>query len=139
MVKQTRIGTVTARLLACTLILIAQPFTLSSASADALQEHLGRYHDGYGPQAADPEQLRMARLAVLGYGAKQGLKSLGVDYRHAKQVLKNLTVHSVTATSTLMIEPERINFLTQHHEGAFVTELSGKADGEIGLSLKIPF
>lgn len=117
------------------LLSAVSPVTL----ADPLQDHLGLYHDGYSSEETDSDQLRMARLAVLGYGAKQGLKSMGVDYRQAQQVFKRLTVHSVTATSVLLIEPNRINFLTRHQEGAFMTELSGKPDGEVGLSIKIPF
>lgn len=139
MAKQTQAGTWVMRLFSCALILAVQFFTLSSASADALQDHLGRYHDGYGSQTDDREKLKMARLAVLGYGARQGLESMGIDYQEAKTLFKKLTVHSVTPSSAVMIEPEGINFMTQHHDGAFMTELSGKADGEIGLTLEIPF
>ncbi|MEH6648817.1 MAG: hypothetical protein V7707_02185 [Motiliproteus sp.] len=139
MAKQTQTGTGLTRLFCCVLVLAVQFLALSSVSAGALEDHLGRYHDGYGSKTADDEQLKMARLAVIGYGAKQGLKSMGVDYQQAKTLLKRLTVHSITPSSSVMIEPERINFMTKHHEGAFITELSGKADGEIGLSLKVPF
>ncbi len=109
-----------------------------SVLADALQVHLSRYHQGYSVDAS-PELLRKVRLAAVGYGAKQGLKSVGVDHRQVKRFYRRISVHPLTRQSALLLEPNRINLQTRYFDGSLVTELSGKSDGEIGLSFEIPF
>ena len=119
-------------------VFILLPLGSPAALADAREDHLSRYHPGYA-SAASAEQLREARLGVLGYSARKSLESMGVDYQQAKRVFKHFTEHAITDHSAVLIEPDKINFQTLHQNGAFVTEFSGKPDGEIGLSINMPF
>ena len=108
------------------------------ALADTNQDLLARYHQGYG-QFEDQGAERKATLALVGYGAKQGLIAAGVDYRQTKQALKRVLVHSLTNETRLIVLPTRINLQSSHLDGTLVTELIGRPDGEVGFAVKLPF
>ena len=126
-------------ILGVTLLMVAG-WTAAPLQAAGLDEHLSRYHDGYTQSVDNQDEIwRKAKIAALGYGAKQGLKSAGVDYRQVKSAYRRATVHSVMDSSAVVIQPNRINFLTRHLDGALVTELSGRTNGDVALEVKLPF
>ncbi|RDE18814.1 hypothetical protein DV711_14435 [Motiliproteus coralliicola] len=121
------------------LLLGVASLMVSAVQAGGLEEHLGRYHEGYGPQVDQDEAWRKVKLGALGYGARKGLDSLGVDYKQAKHLYKRATVHRISDRSAVVLEPNRVNFMTRHLDGSLVTEFSGRTNGDVALEIKLPF
>ncbi|MEH6470395.1 MAG: hypothetical protein V7752_04020 [Halopseudomonas sp.] len=120
------------------LIALIGPVFSSPLLADTNQEHMARFH-GEQYAEASAEDLKMIRLAAIGYGAKQGLKSMGVDYKQLKHYYREITEYALTPKTSLVLEYDRVNLKAKFLDGSVMTELSGQSDGEVGLAVKLAF
>lgn len=125
--------------LAGLLLGVASSVMVTAVQAEGLEDHLGRYHEGYGAQTDQDEAWRKVKLGALGYGARKGLDSLGVDYKEMKGLYKRATYHQVSERSAVVLEPHRVNFMTRHLDGSLVTEFSGRTNGDVAFEIKLPF
>lgn len=149
-------GVDTVKLWLISLLLCAGALTVSiPVSADALgfDEEI---HDlpSLGSQqetpAFDEEELgqglykaleRPHRLAeaVGGYGLRALLEESGITYEEYRKFVKKITRFRLTPDSEFYAEPNSLNVESRYLDGEVVTRFSTKTNGDVRLSVEVPF